>query len=116
MPAGQENILSARPNRYDRSYAITIGSTYLISSSTVNAFRVSYSKVTQSQYTPNYGFTASSLGSKVYDYLPNVMGINITSGFLLTGNPRRIAANLYQLADDVSLTRGAHQFALDSRI
>src|SRR5881396_186483 len=44
IPAGQENILSAGPNRYDRSYAFTIGSTYLISSSTVNAFRVSYSK------------------------------------------------------------------------
>src|SRR5213594_1872464 len=116
IPAGQENILSAGPNRYDRSYAITIGSTYLLSSSTVNAFRVSYSKVTQNQYTPNYGFTASSLGSKVYDYLPNVMGINITSGFLLTGNPRRIAANLYQLADDVSLTRGTHQAASEAEL
>jgi len=116
IPKEQENILSAGPNRYDRSYAFTIGSTYLISSSTVNAFRVSYSKVTQNQYTPNYGFTASSLGSKVYDYLPNVMGINITSGFLLTGNPRRIAANLYQLADDVSLTRGTHQFGFGGRL
>ena len=116
IPAGQENILSAGPNRYDRSYAITIGSTYLLSPTTVNALRVSYSKVTQNQYTPNYGFTASSLGSKVYDYLPNVMGLNITSGFTLTGNPRRIAANLYQLADDVSLTRGAHQFGFGGRI
>src|SRR5882672_7250915 len=116
IPKEQENILSAGPNRYDRSYAFTIGSTYLISSSTVNAFRVSYSKVTQNQYTPNYGFTASALGSKVYDYLPNVMGINITSGFLLTGNPRRIAANLYQFADDVSLTRGTHQFGFGGRL
>src|SRR5213083_731085 len=116
IPAGQENILSAGPNRYDRSYAITIGSTYLLSPTTVNALRVSYSKVTQNQYTPNYGFTASSLGSKVYDYLPNVMGLNITSGFTLTGNPRRIAANLYQLADDVSLTRGAHQFGFGGRV
>ena len=88
----------------------------MLSPTTVNALRVSYSRVTQNQYTPNYGFTASSLGSKVYDYLPNVMGLNITSGFTLTGKPRRIAANLYQLADDVSLTRGAHQFGFGGRI
>src|SRR3989442_10301628 len=44
------------------------------------------------------------------------MGPNITSGFTLTGNPRRIAANLYQVADDVSLTRGAHQFGFGGRI
>src|SRR5436309_11601944 len=116
IPAGQENILSAGNSRYDRSYAFTLGSTYLLSPSTVNAFRVSYSRVTQNQYTPNYGFTASSLGSKVYDYLPNVVGLNITSGFTLTGNPRRIAANLYQIADDVSLTRGAHQFGFGGRV
>ena len=116
IPKGQENILSAGNSRYDRSYAFTFGSTYLLSPTTVNAFRVSYSRVTQNQYTPNYGFTASSVGSKVYDYLPNVVGLNITSGFLLTGNPRRIVANLYQLADDVSLTRGSHQFGFGGRI
>ena len=116
IPKEQENILSAGPNRYDRNYAFTIGSTYLLSPSKVNAFRVSYSKVTQNQYPPNYGTSASALGSKVYDYLPNVLGLNITSGFTLTGNPRRIAANLYQIADDVSLTRGTHQFGFGGRV
>src|SRR5437867_9554836 len=80
IPKGQENILSAGNSRYDRSYAFTFGSTYLLSPTTVNAFRVSYSRVTQNQYTPNYGFTASSVGSKVFDYLSNVVGLNITSG------------------------------------
>src|SRR5207244_2253439 len=73
IPKGQENILSAGNSRYDRSYEFTFGSTYLLSPTTVNALRVSYSRVTQNQYTPNYGFTASSVGSKVYDYLPNVV-------------------------------------------
>src|SRR5437867_3756826 len=40
IPTGQENLLSAGPNRYDRNYAFTLGSTYLLSPSTVNAFRV----------------------------------------------------------------------------
>src|SRR5947199_2655824 len=116
IPAGQENILSAGNSRYDRSYAFTLGSTYLLSPSTVNAFRVSYSRVTQNQQTPNYGFSASKLGSKVDDYLRKVTALNITSGFTLTGNPRRIAANLYQIADDVSLTRSTHQFGFGGRV
>ena len=44
------------------------------------------------------------------------MSITVTSGFSITGNPRRLRANLYQLADDLSITRGKHQFAFGARV
>ncbi len=112
----QPDILSRGLNRYDRNYAITLGSTYLLSATTVNAFRVAYSRVTQNTSPPDYGFGLSSLGSKVYDYFPTMASISITSGFNLTGNQRRIASNLYQLSDDVSATRGRHQFGFGGRV
>jgi hypothetical protein len=114
-PITDNNVLTGGGDRKDRSYAFTAGSTYLVSPTTVNAFRLSYSRNTQST-SPSRTFDASELGSKVYDYLPKIMSINITSGFSMGGNYRRIATNLYQLADDVSMTRGTHQFGFGGRV
>jgi hypothetical protein len=61
-------------------------------------------------------FDAGEIGSKVHIYLPKVMSITVNSGFLMTGNPRRLRSNLYQLADDVSMTRGTHQFGFGGRV
>src|SRR5262249_32011808 len=90
-------------------------STYLVSSNTVNSFRLSYSK-TRQDTAPLPTFDAREIGSKVYTYMPQVMSITVNSGFSMTGNPRRLRANLYQLADDVSTTRGKHQFAFGGRV
>ncbi len=102
-------------NEHDKAYAFTFGSTYLVSSNTINSFRLSYSK-TRQDTAPLTTFDAKEIGSKVYTYMPKVMSITVNSGFSMTGNPRRLRANLYQLADDVSTTRGKHQFAFGGRV
>jgi hypothetical protein len=109
-------VLARNPNRYDRNYSVTVGSTYLLTPSTVNAFRISMSEVTQNSYDANLGFDMSGLGAKVYDYVPNTVSLTITSGFSLGSNARRIGSGLYQAADDVSLTRGKHQFGFGGRL
>ncbi|PYS00944.1 MAG: hypothetical protein DMG16_14400 [Acidobacteria bacterium] len=102
-------------NEHDKAYAFTLGSTYLVSSNMVNSFRVSYSK-TRQDTAPLPSFDAGEIGSKVYTYMPKVMSITVTSGFSMTGNPRRLRVNLYQLADDLSMTRGKHQFGFGARV
>jgi hypothetical protein len=114
-PMTDNNVLSADSRRDERFYAFTFGSTYLVGPSTVNSFRLSFTRATQLTF-PNESFDASELGAKVYDYLPHVMSINVTSGFSMGGNYRRQAQNLYQLADDVSMVRGTHQFSFGGRI
>src|SRR5207249_6729139 len=61
-------------------------------------------------------FDAGEVGSKVTIYLPKVMSITVNSAFSMTGNPRRLRANLYQLANDLSMTRGKHQFGFGGRV
>ena len=114
-PITANNALSGGDSVHEKSYAFTAGSTYLVSSTTVNAFRLSYSRNTQNQL-PKQLFSASELGAKVYDPDPKVIILNVTSGFSLGGNFRRIGTNLYQVADDVSLTRGKHQFGFGVRV
>jgi hypothetical protein len=113
----QDQLVLARgQNRHDRNYAVTLGSTYLLTPTTVNALRLSVSEVRQNSTAANYGFDFSQLGANIYNYYPNTVSLNITSGFTLGSTARRIGSGLYQLADDVSLTRGKHQFGFGGRI
>ena len=49
LPVSDENVLSAGNSRYDKTYGFTFGSTYLLSSTTVNAFRLALSRTAQDQ-------------------------------------------------------------------
>ncbi len=100
-----------------RSYAFTAGSTYLISSTTVNAFRLAFTRTRQTTTSPPY-FDLTELGSKVYSgYTPHISKVTVTSGFTLPGAARRNFPNdFYQLANDVSMTRGTHQFGFGGRV
>jgi hypothetical protein len=113
-PSTNDNLLSAGADRYDKSYAFTFGSTYLLKPTVVNSFRLTLSKTSQDSYIPKT-VGAAALGAKVHEYVPDVININITSGFALGGNFRRIRSDLYQFSDDVSLTHGAHQFGFGGR-
>jgi hypothetical protein len=114
-PATGANVLSADVNRYDKTKGITFGSTYLIGASMVNSFRLALSQTSQDTFNPKT-VSWGVLGSKVYDYVKDALNLNITSGFTLGANTRRIRSDLYQLNDDVSWTRGAHQFGFGGRI
>ncbi len=113
-----DNILNAATNGNQAfAHAFTFGSTYLLNATTVNAFRLSYSMDHRYSIKNEY-FSAEDMGSKVYSgYVGRNMGLVVSSGFTLGGgNPNNFVGNLYQLADDVSLTRGTHQFGFGGRL
>jgi hypothetical protein len=100
-----------------RSYAFTVGSTYLISSRTVNALRLAFTRNHLLTVSPEY-FSLEELGSKVYSgYVPKRSKLTVTSGFTLPGNGQRnFGIDFYQVSDDVNMTRGTHQFSFGGRI
>jgi hypothetical protein len=114
-PVTGGNVLSGVGDTYEKSYAFTAGSTYLLSPSTVNAFRLSFTRNTHLT-SPTETTDANSLGIKVYEAVPKVLTLTITSGFMMGSNFRRMGTNLYQFADDVSMTRGPHQFGFGGRV
>ena len=111
------NIFTAGSSTDARSYAFTTGSTYLVNPNTVNALRLSFSRhATRSEHLEV--FSMSELGSKVYDgYSPGNTNISVTSGFTLRfGSDSKYGTMLYQLADDLSMLRGTHQFGFGGRV
>ncbi len=99
------------------SYAFSFGSTYLVSPTTVNAFRLAFTRTRQTTI-PKGSFDLTELGAKVYSgFTPHVTQLTVTGGFTISGGNFRITADdLYQLADDVSMTRGTHQLAFGGRV
>lgn len=90
---------------------LTVGDTYLISSSIVNSFR----------FTMNRSYTArseanccslASLGSKMYDYGQLSSIIAVSGGFTIGGNTQsngKTNVDNFGFNDDISWVKGAHQ-------
>jgi hypothetical protein len=111
-----DNVLNATRSTWAGSHAFTFGSTYLISPITVNAFRLSFTRNRKETFAQKY-FDYDDVGIKVYSgYSPKTTGVTVSSGFSLPGGPDNYGGELYQIADDVSMTRGTHQFGFGGRI
>ena len=89
-----------------------IGHTWIINSSTVNAIRASVTRVGVSRGNADF-FSSCDLGVKMYcGEVPHQSLFTITGNFALgvsTGTKGHNANTTYQLADDFSVVRGAHQ-------
>ena len=99
----------------DDVHSLVLGDTYLLGSNTVNSFRATYnSSDIRKGYEPF--FDAASLGVRnITTPLPGFTAFTVAGGFSLgpTGaKPSDIGTKAFQLIDDLSLVRGAHQIGL----
>jgi len=99
----------------DDVHSFVLGDTYLLGSNTVNSFRATYnSSDIRKGYVPY--FDAASLGVRnMTTPLPGFTAFTVAGGFSLgpTGaKPSEIGTKVFQLVDDLSLVRGAHQIGL----
>jgi hypothetical protein len=96
----------------DRAYSGVFGDTFLLSSNTVNGFRVT---VLRGDHTKQYDQAVdyTDLGIKATPVLPHFFRTSVTGaggGFTLSpGLPTATPSWVYQVADDLSVLRGQHQ-------
>ena len=110
----KDDILTTTNAGFDnlaQSYAL--GSTYLVSPKTVNAFRLTVNRTAVARiHEPN--FSAPSIGVKSYSVFPDFIVLSVTGGFNLGGGTQSLATfrtTTYQANDDVSMIAGKHQIA-----
>ena len=97
----------------DLAQSLTLGETWLISSTTINSFRAAFNRVAALHPGPSF-FGPSDIGVNAYSYLPHYMGLTITGGPTLgqaTGSDLSVKITQGQLNDDVSLIHGPHQYS-----
>jgi hypothetical protein len=89
--------------------SLVIGDTYLLGSNTVNSFRMTYNKsLIRNDYIP--AVDASTLGiQNIAIPLPGLLSVSVGGGFAFGKSPTLNPTGAFQLADDFSIVRSAHQ-------
>ena len=110
-----DNILTtsnAGINNLAQSF--TFGDTMVLGPSVVNSLRVAFNRTAIDRYNPAF-FDPKDLGSNVHSYNPDEMVFSVTGGFNIsagTATKGVFKTNSYQLADDITFVRGAHQLGI----
>ena len=109
----KSNLLTAgTPGLLDRVQSVTLGDTYLLSTNTVNAFRFGFSRSSVQRVTADGIPTTQELGSNVFAPIKNYIGqFQVPGYFTINAIPGYVYNNLFNVSDDVSMTRGKHQLA-----
>src|ERR1041385_3808357 len=111
------NPLVSPTTGYDSlAQGITLGHTWLINPNMVNAFRFAGNRTGITRPQENY-FDASDIGVKnFYDhFMPKGITRIVSVGFTIGGNSATqstYGTSMFQVSDDLSFTRGAHQAAI----
>ena len=111
---GSDNVLKAiDPGLDNLAHALTLGDTWVLGPAMVNSIRVAYNRTTVQRYNTPY-FSPTDLGIKLHPYIQGVMPIQVLPAFELPAGttPAFFRNNFYQVADDVTLVRGRHQFGI----
>jgi hypothetical protein len=102
--AGTENLMQAA----------VLGDTYVISPTMVNSLRLSSTRAWYTNHTGDF-FSFCDVGISVYcGYAPHQMTLRLGSAFALTGglgNGAVTGGQNFNLNEDVSWIKGAHQFS-----
>ena len=121
---GHNALTTGTPGNKERSQTMTIGDTYSISPTAVNAFHATFDRRRDDRADAPNLFSPQTLGSNMYVAVPNYTQLSVTGysggGFNVGCGTCAFAdfnINTYQLADDFTLIRGKHQimFGFDGR-
>jgi hypothetical protein len=102
--AGGTNVLAT---------SAAVGDTYLISPAIVNSLRISFNRISEHNLE-DPSVSACQLGVNIYCYpaVASISEFSVTGAFSIGGalaSPGGATPNIYQINDDVSMVRGAHQ-------
>ena len=110
------NVLTlSRTGQNNQVHSLVLGHNQVLSASTLNSLHVTINKTLNDRPLPSF-FSATDLGSKVSSLVPGYVGVSVTgNGFSIGAggtNPGYFNSTGLQIADDIDLVRGAHQFSV----
>jgi hypothetical protein len=114
LPESEQNLLVTRTGGRDNlAQTFTVGENFVISPTTLNAVRFAFNRTAIHRTSTDF-FSAPEVGINIYSYMPHYMLLNVTNGFSLGGGTEsesHFTTNAWQISDDMTLVRGAHQLA-----
>src|SRR4051794_120298 len=112
---GSNALTLSRTGQNNQAHSIVFGHNQVISASTLNSLHVTVNKTLNDRPLPQY-FSATDLGAKVFSLVPGYVGLNVTGNGFSIGNggtnPGYFNSRSFQVADDIDMVRGNHQFSV----
>jgi hypothetical protein len=118
------NILTVRrefgANKRARATSAAFGDTLVVGSNVVNSFRVTLNNSSNHlNDPPDTFFDTNDLGINLHTYVPGVIAVEVTDGFVVSGGNSvrvQIANSAYQMGNDVTAVRGRHQMTFGANL
>ena len=109
------NVLTlSRTGQNNQAHSVVVGHNQVISPTTLNSLHVTMNRTFNDRPLPPY-FSATDLGAKVSSLVPGYVGVSVTGNGFSVGsgatNPGFFNSVGWQVADDIDLVRGPHQFS-----
>ena len=111
-----DTALSVLAGFDDLAQSLAVGDDRVFGNNTVNSLRLAFNRSAVHRTTPDT-FDPYDLGADAYSYYPHVMTVNVRGGFrILNQGPSRFVTNAAQVANDLTLVRGAHQISVGGNV
>src|SRR5690348_11784884 len=111
---GKNLLTTTQPGNLERVQSATIGDTYSINTTTVNAFHMTFSRRRDNRGPAANQIGPKDIGLNIFQKVPNFLLVTVTNFFSVgcgTCAPGHFNVNTFQFADDIDLIRGRHQIA-----
>jgi len=113
LEAAEQNLLVTRIGGRDNlAQTFTLGENWVINAGTFNQLRFAFNNTDINRTSTDF-FSAPEVGINTYSYMPHYMLLTITGGFQLGGGTESMSTfdtPAWQISDDLTLVRGAHQY------
>ena len=110
---GKNALTLSRTSQNNQVHSLVSGHNWVLSPTMLNAIHVTWNRTVNDRPLPLY-FSPADLGAAVYSPQPGYMGVSVTNGFNIgvgATNPGYFNSDSIQLANDMDLVRGRHQFS-----
>ena len=110
------NVLTlSRTGQNNQVHSLVLGHNQVLSASTLNSLHITINRTLNDRPLPPF-FSATDLGAKVSSLVPRYVGVTVTGNGFSVGsgatNPGYFNSKGFQIADDLDLVRGNHQFSI----
>jgi hypothetical protein len=110
------NVLTlSRTGQNNQVHSLVLGHNQVLSASTLNSLHVTINRTLNDRPLPPF-FSATDLGARISSLVPGYVGVSVNGNGFSVGaggtNPGFFNSKGFQIADDIDLVRGNHQFSI----
>lgn len=105
-------LATAAYGLFDRAQSLVVGNTYVFNPQTIMIVHAGFTRLAIVRASVPGIPNAAGLGVQIANPLPNALSLSLTGRFSISRSDGYFNTNAFQVADDLEVIRGKHEFGL----